>query len=135
MGISSETLALQNSVTSAAIIEELLGGISQCLWSMPVEKKAAGLPYAVPLPSLPGCQAPVCDVGCRIVLTLIPGGVSPPPRFKEDAAFKKLAERLMAEIMRRDQEDGDKLAKGIQLAVDKKATSSGAPFDQFDTMG
>eukprot|EP00913_Durusdinium_trenchii_P031903 g29879.t1 len=62
MGISSETLALQNSVTSAAIIEE----------------------------------------------------------FKEDAAFKKLAERLMAEIMRRDQEDGDKLAKGIQLAVDKK---------------
>eukprot|EP00438_Fugacium_kawagutii_P028516 Skav236301 [mRNA] locus=scaffold1398:129944:130222:+ [translate_table: standard] len=43
------------------------------------------------------------------------------PRFKDDAGFKKVAERLMAEIMRRDQEDGAKLAKGIQLAVDKKA--------------
>ena len=62
MGISPETLALQNSVTSAAIIEE----------------------------------------------------------FKSDAAFKQVAERLMKEIMQRDQEDGDKLAKGIQLAVDKK---------------
>mmetsp|Transcript_36561 Transcript_36561/g.85685 ORF Transcript_36561/g.85685 Transcript_36561/m.85685 type:complete len:308 (+) Transcript_36561:45-968(+) len=62
MGISPETLALQNSITSAAIIEE----------------------------------------------------------FKSDAAFKQVAERLMKEIMQRDQEDGDKLAKGIQLAVDKK---------------
>ena len=43
-------------------------------------------------------------------------------RFKDDAGFKKVAERLMAEIMRRDQEDGDKLAKGIQLAIDKKAS-------------
>lgn len=40
--------------------------------------------------------------------------------FKEDEGFKKVSERLMAEIMRRDQEDGEKLAKGIQLAVDKK---------------
>ena len=45
-------------------------------------------------------------------------------RFKDDAGFKKVAERLMAEIMRRDQEDGDKLAKGIQLAIDKKASRS-----------
>ncbi|CAE7247123.1 hypothetical protein AK812_SmicGene4990 [Symbiodinium microadriaticum] len=62
MGISPETLALQNSVTSAAIIDE----------------------------------------------------------FKSDAAFQQVSERLMKEIMQRDQEDGDKLAKGIQLAVDKK---------------
>ena len=41
-------------------------------------------------------------------------------RFKDDAGFKKVAERLMSEIMKRDQEDGDKLAKGIQLAIDKK---------------
>ncbi|CAJ1343912.1 unnamed protein product [Effrenium voratum] len=62
MGVSPETLALQNSAASAAIIEE----------------------------------------------------------FKEDATFKALSERLMKEIVQRDHEDGDKLAKGIQLAVDKK---------------
>ena len=31
----------------------------------------------------------------------------------------------MSEIMKRDQEDGDKLAKGIQLAIDKKVGWSG----------
>jgi len=39
--------------------------------------------------------------------------------FKEDANFRKLSERLMAEIMKRDDEDGEKLAAGIKLAVDK----------------
>lgn len=61
MGITAEVLALQSSVTSAAIIEE----------------------------------------------------------FKANAAFVKLAERLRDEIMQRDHEDGDKLQKGIQIAIDK----------------
>mmetsp|Transcript_31935 Transcript_31935/g.74769 ORF Transcript_31935/g.74769 Transcript_31935/m.74769 type:complete len:346 (-) Transcript_31935:200-1237(-) len=39
--------------------------------------------------------------------------------YKQDEGFKKLSERLTKEIMQRDAEDGDKLAKGIQLAVDK----------------
>lgn len=62
MGITPETLALQNSVTSAAVIE----------------------------------------------------------MFKEDEAFRKVSQRLMDEIIARDNEDGDKLQKGIQLALDKK---------------
>lgn len=40
--------------------------------------------------------------------------------FKEDPTFRKLSERLRDEIIARDDEDGEKLAKGIQLAVDKK---------------
>eukprot|EP00931_Biecheleriopsis_adriatica_P090342 TRINITY_DN64343_c0_g1_i1.p1 TRINITY_DN64343_c0_g1~~TRINITY_DN64343_c0_g1_i1.p1 ORF type:complete len:308 (+),score=85.74 TRINITY_DN64343_c0_g1_i1:110-1033(+) len=62
MGITPETLALQNSVTSAAVIE----------------------------------------------------------MFREDAAFRNVSKRLMDEIVARDNEDGDKLQKGIQLAIDKK---------------
>lgn len=39
--------------------------------------------------------------------------------FKDDPVFKKLAERLCKEIIQRDTEDGEKLAKGIALAVGK----------------
>jgi len=62
MSISFETLSLQNSVTSGAVIDA----------------------------------------------------------FREDATFITLAERLMNEIIARDNEDGDKLQKGIQIAIDKK---------------
>eukprot|EP00747_Dinoflagellata_sp_TGD_P164788 gnl/TRDRNA2_/TRDRNA2_185195_c0_seq1.p1 gnl/TRDRNA2_/TRDRNA2_185195_c0~~gnl/TRDRNA2_/TRDRNA2_185195_c0_seq1.p1 ORF type:complete len:326 (+),score=103.12 gnl/TRDRNA2_/TRDRNA2_185195_c0_seq1:58-978(+) len=36
-----------------------------------------------------------------------------------DATFDKLSQRLSAEIIQRDKEDGDQLQKGIQLAIDK----------------
>eukprot|EP00747_Dinoflagellata_sp_TGD_P186325 gnl/TRDRNA2_/TRDRNA2_43302_c0_seq1.p1 gnl/TRDRNA2_/TRDRNA2_43302_c0~~gnl/TRDRNA2_/TRDRNA2_43302_c0_seq1.p1 ORF type:complete len:374 (-),score=104.93 gnl/TRDRNA2_/TRDRNA2_43302_c0_seq1:51-1118(-) len=39
--------------------------------------------------------------------------------YKANPDFQKLSERLCNEIIQRDKEDGDKLAKGIQLAVDK----------------
>lgn len=39
--------------------------------------------------------------------------------FVDDEAFLKLSARLMKEIMDRDAEDGEKLAKGIEIAVDK----------------
>jgi len=39
--------------------------------------------------------------------------------YRSDPTFKKLSDKLTQEIMQRDDEDGDKLAKGIQLAVDK----------------
>lgn len=39
--------------------------------------------------------------------------------YAADPLFQKVSDRLCAEIMKRDQEDGDKLGKGIQMAVDK----------------
>ncbi|CAE8595299.1 unnamed protein product [Polarella glacialis] len=39
--------------------------------------------------------------------------------FKGDENFKKLSDRLCKEIIQRDNEDGEKLAKGITLAVEK----------------
>lgn len=39
--------------------------------------------------------------------------------FSSDACFKKLSQRLTAEIMKRDTEDGEKLANGIRIAVAK----------------
>ena len=39
--------------------------------------------------------------------------------YQDDESFKAYAEKLSEDIIRRDQEDGEKLAKGIQLAVDK----------------
>jgi cytidylate kinase len=39
--------------------------------------------------------------------------------YSEDPLFQKIADRLTKEIMQRDQEDGDKLGKGIAAAVTK----------------
>mmetsp|Transcript_96140 Transcript_96140/g.170621 ORF Transcript_96140/g.170621 Transcript_96140/m.170621 type:complete len:775 (-) Transcript_96140:237-2561(-) len=41
-------------------------------------------------------------------------------QFKEDEKFKLLSERLMREILKRDSDDGEKLANGIKIAVEKK---------------
>lgn len=40
--------------------------------------------------------------------------------YAEDPLFQKLSERLCKEIMDRDKQDGEKLAVGVQKAVDKK---------------
>jgi len=40
--------------------------------------------------------------------------------FAADPAFRRVSQRLCDEIIQRDNEDGEKLAKGIQHAVDKK---------------
>lgn len=39
--------------------------------------------------------------------------------FRENSSFLKLSERLRDEIVQRDNEDGEKLQKGIQIAIDK----------------
>lgn len=41
-------------------------------------------------------------------------------KFKSDKGFQKYSQQVTAEIVGRDQEDGDKLQKGIDLAISKK---------------
>jgi len=44
--------------------------------------------------------------------------------FKDNAKFAELSERLKGEIMARDAEDGEKLAKGVAIAIDKGVLSA-----------
>mmetsp|Transcript_37755 Transcript_37755/g.87254 ORF Transcript_37755/g.87254 Transcript_37755/m.87254 type:complete len:346 (-) Transcript_37755:191-1228(-) len=58
--------------------------------------------------------------------------------YRQDESFKKLSDRLTKEIMQRDTEDGDKLAKGIQLAVDKEVLPASVevePTTKVDVTG
>ena len=50
-----------------------------------------------------GCIALPCFLAC----------------FGSDAGFKTLAQREMEQLMKRDDEDGEKIAKGIQISIKK----------------
>jgi len=58
--------------------------------------------------------------------------------FRENPAFVKLSERLRDEIIQRDTEDGEKLQKGIQIAIDKAvlpATVAVEPITKVSVSG
>jgi cytidylate kinase len=54
--------------------------------------------------------------------------------FKADETFVKLSSGLTNEIVARDQEDADKLAAGVQLAVDKGVLEAQPPVEPTTTI-